>query len=140
MSYRTPPFPTIGRLHGRLLITRCQSSYITFSTKNVGSSSRIQQQHPQPRAWGAFGLCVVSSKTGCSSQWWMVLTEMSILCQNFQNHQRGAVYETRPQKKTRFGIVKVKASGIDWTRFLRPKRPASLLTSRSIEVFSQLQI
>ncbi len=101
--------------------------------RGVGSGSRFQQQHPHPRAWAAFGLCAVSSETGCSSQW-TIWTETSILCRSFQNHQNGAVCYPRPQWKTRFGIAKAKASGMGCTRSLRPERPTSLLTSRSIEV------
>ena len=99
---------------------------------DVGFGSRFQQQHPHPRAWAAFGLCVVSSETGCFSQW-MIWTETSILCQSFQNHQNGAECYPRCQWKARSGIAKAKASGMDCTRSLRPERPTSLLTSRSIE-------
>ena len=44
------------------------------------------------------------------------------------------MYDPQHQQTTRFAFVKVKASGMDCTRSLRPERPTSLLTLRSIRV------
>ena len=123
------------------LLVDCMAAYSTqnisydlcgFCVRNLIFCSRIQQQHPHPQAGAAFGLCAVSSETDYSSQQ-MMWIETSTLCRSFQNHRRGAAYDPRSHWKTRFALVKAKASGMDCTRSLRPERPTSLLTSRSIK-------